>query len=198
MSTRLSLFVLILLCATTLSAHAHKVNIFAYVEGDFIHTQSGFSKSRRVQGGTVSVIDAASKDVLLTGTTDKNGDLSFAIPQRARDERLDLLLVLDATQGHRAEWLVRYSEFGNEEPVSAPPVETPASTDGVKSVESDRNLEIVIERVVKKAVVEETASLRKMIAQLRDDEPGLREVVAGFGYLMGVVGIVAYMRSRQK
>lgn len=189
---------LLFLCLFFLSApaHAHKVNIFAYVEGDTVHTESGFSKSRRVQGGSVHVLDAKTGAELLSGVTDDNGSFSFPIPKEARDGKMDLRVVLDASQGHRAEWLVAYSEYGDDEPVA---VESDEQEQVLPSpVEKGENFEIVVRRAVKKVVVEEIAPLKKMIAEMHNQDPGIREVAAGLGYLMGIAGLIAYLRSRKQ
>ena len=75
--TAVSLVILILLSAGT--ALAHKVNIFAYVEGGKIYTESYFPDGRPVEGGTVVVFDSKEKK-LLKGKTDKEGFFSFPIP----------------------------------------------------------------------------------------------------------------------
>ena len=46
----------LLLCA---GANAHRVNIFAWIEGDQVVTESKFSSGSRVQKGAVTVKNAA-------------------------------------------------------------------------------------------------------------------------------------------
>ena len=59
-------------------ALAHKVTIFAWVEGDHIHTQSKFSDGKRIRGGDVGVFDPKGAQ-LLKGVTDKNLCPDFSI-----------------------------------------------------------------------------------------------------------------------
>ena len=99
------------LCLVAVSS-AHKVNIFAYVDGNSIVTDSGYSRAKRVSKGVVEVHDAASGELLLSGNTDEDGKFSFVVPDRARAEKMDLLLVLKAGEGHQAEWTVKFDEFG--------------------------------------------------------------------------------------
>jgi len=72
------LFVFLLLWAAidTPAALAHKVNVFAWIEGDTVHTESKFSGGRRAKGATVEVYDAADL-LLLSGKTDDRGCFSF-------------------------------------------------------------------------------------------------------------------------
>ena len=77
-----SLFLLI----TASVVSAHKVNIFAYVEGDTVYTESYFPDGTKVKGGTVEVYDRQGNK-LLEGKTDENGQVNFK-PSRKEDLKL--------------------------------------------------------------------------------------------------------------
>lgn len=91
--------------ATRGSVQAHKVNIFAYVEDDTVFTESYFNDGKKCIHSTVTVLDKQGTK-LLEGKTDKDGLFSFPIPQYT-----DLRIVLTASMGHRAEYMLRKSEF---------------------------------------------------------------------------------------
>ncbi len=55
---------------------AHKVMIFAWVQGDKIFTESKFSGGKLVKGGDVIVYDLEGNQ-LLEGQTDDKGEFSF-------------------------------------------------------------------------------------------------------------------------
>ncbi len=48
-------------------------------------------------------------------------------------------------------------------------------------------------------ITRETGQLKREIAALRDDlsKPGLKEIVAGIGYIVGLTGIALYLQSRR-
>ena len=94
-------------------ALAHKVTIFAWVEGDTVHTQSKFSGGRRAQNSTVVVYDMDGNQ-LLEGKTDENGEFSFKIPKKT-----GLKVVLKASMGHMAEWTIPAEEITEAADVSA-------------------------------------------------------------------------------
>ena len=48
-------------------AFTHKVNIFAYVEGDTVYTESYFSDGKKVEGGVVEVYDSEGNKLGLYG-----------------------------------------------------------------------------------------------------------------------------------
>lgn len=88
-----------------MAADAHKVNIFAYVEGGTVYTESYFPDGRAVEKGTVLVYD--SKQVLLLqGTTDTEGLFSFPAP--APD---DLTIVIEAGMGHKNQFVLKKADL---------------------------------------------------------------------------------------
>ncbi|MEW5945263.1 MAG: hypothetical protein AB1742_03605 [bacterium] len=84
---------------------AHKVNIFAWVEGDVVRTESYFSGGAKCRNSKVSVLDPAGT-VLAAGTTDDEGGFSFKPTVKT-----DLRIVLDAGMGHRGEFLLPAGEL---------------------------------------------------------------------------------------
>jgi nickel transport protein len=84
---------------------AHRVNLFAWVEGNTVFVECKWPDGKRVTEGTIRVLDAAGAE-LLTGKTDEQGNFSFKIPKQE-----DLKIVLEAGMGHRAEWTVRKEDL---------------------------------------------------------------------------------------
>ena len=87
------------------SGDAHRVNLFAWIEGDTAHVESKFSGGKKVKAGKIIVSDPQGTE-LIAGTVDENGKFSFKVPQRT-----DLKIVLIAGTGHRAEWTIAASEI---------------------------------------------------------------------------------------
>lgn len=87
------------------SVDAHRVNLFAWVEGDMVYVESKFSSAKPVKAGKIIVSDSGGT-ALLSGTTDENGKFSFKIPRK-----MELKIVLEAGTGHRAEWTIAASEI---------------------------------------------------------------------------------------
>jgi len=79
-------------------AWGHKVNIYAYQDGNMIYTESYFPDGKRIIGGVVEVYDLEGKK-LLDGKTDREGAFNFQL-----QEKKDIKIVLEASLGHRAEY----------------------------------------------------------------------------------------------
>lgn len=104
------LFALMALSSVSI-ASAHRVTVFAWVEGGTVHTTSQFSRERKVHDGLIEVYDAATGERLLTGKTDGKGEFSFPVPEAARARGSDLRVALKAGEGHAGEWIVPASEY---------------------------------------------------------------------------------------
>jgi nickel transport protein len=205
---KMAVAVLIFTCvafSVTHSAFAHRVSVFAWVDGDTIYLESKFAGGRPVKSGKVVVTDPKGVE-LLTGTTNDAGEYSFKIP-----ERTDLKIVLIAGQGHQAEWTVHKSEMedkpyteaseaGAEKTAAAGQknaainnlaVEEPPSTGiWVRPDELEGVIGSVLDRKLK--------PITRMLADLEQGGPSIKDIFAGIGYIFGLVGVAAYVQSRKK
>jgi len=183
----------------SLPALAHKVTVFAWVEGDQVHTQSKFSGGKKAVGATIRVFDAAGQP-LLEGKTDQNGRFQFSKP-----EVQAINVVLDASSGHRAEWFLPLTSTSKA--ASAPrdarraPLEKkhqplsasqglPAPASGISEAE--------IRAIVDEALDRKLAPLFQLLVDSRETGPRLTDVISGIGYIMGLVGVGLYVANRKK
>jgi nickel transport protein len=196
------------LCAflmTVDAASAHRVNVFAWVEADTVYVESKFPSGKKVKAGKVLVMDSQGNE-LLSGLTNDEGEFAFKVPKRT-----DLRIVLIAGQGHQAEWTIRASEMADltsktapgtgdkkaipserTQSVSKPSAET--STTAPQFTDKSKELEAVIETVLDRKL----KPITRMLADLRQEGPTVRDIFAGIGYILGLVGIAAYVQSRKK
>jgi len=188
------------------SAFAHKVTIFAWVEGDTVYTESKFSGGRKAKNAPVEVYDARGNK-LLEGKTDNNGEFFFKAPRKT-----ELKIVLLAGMGHKAEWTIPIEEFeGNNfeytektvprEPTttkpgkikkSVPVFREDASTSPCLASED-------IQDAVEKALDKKLKPVIKKLNKLSHDHgPAASDIIGGIGYIIGLVGIGAYFNYRRK
>lgn len=191
--TRLILAVCVTMAAMLCMAaasEAHKVNIFAYVDGNSVYTDSGYSRSKRVHDGVIEVYDAASGTMLLSGKTDENGKYDFGIPGVAREGQMDLRILLKAGQGHQAEWIVKYDEYGAAKGPFAATEPDHTHVAVAKSSQEQADVEAIVRR--------ELAPVKQMLAEMHQSGPSMTEIIGGIGWIIGLFGVAAYMKSRQK
>jgi len=189
---------------------AHRVNVFAWVEGKTIYTTAKFSGGKVARESRVEVYDSQKK-LILQGQTDKQGAFSFPVPKTD-----NLEIVVEAGTGHRGSWQVKKSELtsatATESPnpddsapttsILKPAAETVTAT-AVATVNPDpqissAELEKIVEKVVNRSLTEKLHPLMQMLAEIRNPDPGLKDILGGLGYIFGLVGIVAYIKSRKQ
>jgi len=203
----LSIFLMILLIIFFSSpALAHKVMIFAWVEGDTVHTQSKFSGGKKAKGALVTVFDTEGNR-LLEGKTDENGEFSFKVPIKS-----GLKVVLNASMGHKAEWLIPAEEITtvsvlkNNFP-SSDLKTSPETISGLTDVNTAGKLLVStssgltkqeIKDLIDESLDRKLAPVINMLANLQDRGPGITEIIGGIGYIFGLAGIALYFLSRRK
>ena len=207
--TRYLIAIILCLCLLTLAtpALAHRVLVFAFAEGDIIHTESKFVGSGGVQKGQVLVQDKKTGQTLLTGTTDDQGKFSFKIPPEAKDGKLDLLIITEAAMGHKGEWLLKADSYltgGKSTTVAAAPV-VPAPTSsapstslvaaGAKAASVDQQ---ALEAALDKSLERHLAPLKEMLTDLTIHRTSLTDVIGGIGYIAGIFGLWAFFMSKKQ
>ncbi len=193
-------FLILLICAFTTPALAHRVLIFAYSEGDMIHTESKFIPNDFVRQGKILVLDHKTGKQLLTGITDDHGKFSFKIPSEAIAQKLDLDIVVEAAMGHRGVWLLKAENYlpgvtPGKTAAPAPASPTAPVASATKAVNLDQQ---AIEAAVNKALDQQLAPIKEMLTELTIHRPTISDILGGIGYILGLFGLAAYFLSKRK
>lgn len=196
------LFLFLSLFLIASPAWAHRVNIFALVEGNEILVECGFNRSQKVKGGQIEVFNAASGERLLSGTTDAQGQFRFPIPPQALKAGQDLRIHINAGEGHQNDWTVAAAEFMAAPKTSAPspqPVVSsvlssaapaPAVSGGNWATPAD------VERIVNTALDARLTPIKRILAEQVEAGPDLEDIIGGIGWIFGIVGVAAYFKRR--
>ena len=184
-----ALLLLLIMCGAT-NALSHRVYLYAWVEGNTVYTESYFGSKKKVQGGLIEVYDLSGKK-LLEGRTNAQGEFSFKVPQMT-----DLRIEVEASMGHKAEYLLKVEELpGVSESEAEPDKIEESKKASVSTVSVDAaQIRTIVERALDsrlKPIIWELVQIRK------EKGPGLSEIVAGIGYIFGLMGVVMYFRSRK-
>lgn len=178
-------------------ARAHKVNVFAWVEGDAVFIESKFSGGKRVKGGMITVSDLQGNQ-LLSGKTNNRGEFSFKIPKKTT-----LKIVLVAGMGHRGEWTIPVEEIEMvsvieiRESVQQETAENePKSI--MRSIPAPKPCSDEIQLAVEKALDKKLKPIMKLLAESREQGPTFHDIFGGIGYIFGLVGLATYIHYRRK
>ena len=179
-------------------ALAHKVLLSAYVEGDSVFVEGGFSDGTPCKNAGIEVFDPSGKK-LLEGKTNEDGEFSFKPPQKT-----DLKLVLNAGMGHRGEYTVPADELQDmtgaqvtrTEAMPAPTAETrkpQGASEAVARIDP-KEIESIVDRVIQKRL----RPLTQLVAKSqRKTGFSPTEIFGGIGYILGLMGIAMYFRYRK-
>lgn len=197
-----SLISLILFTLSAMPAFAHRVNIFAYVEGDTIYTESYFSKKRKVHKGRLEIFSTKTGKEILKATTDEKGDFNFPIPEIIKKDRSGLLINLYASEGHRAVWTLNADEIfpDTTETKSPTPATNISPEKKISSTAPIKTTSTEIEELTRqvKKLIDKVDTLKRLIINQQEKGPGVNEIFSGIGYILGLFGITAFFLSRKK
>jgi len=175
------------------SAYAHKVNMFAFAEGDRIFVEGYFSDGHRAEFSNIGVYDHNNK-LLLHGKTDKEGNFAFKIP--AQD---DLRITLNAGMGHRTEYVISKAELAGL-PAAAPVAskDAPADERGqqgtavIPAATGATVSPVMIRSAVGKAIM----PLMRSISELKE-RSSFSDLIGGIGFIVGILGVFFYVKAKK-
>ena len=198
---------------TAVSAQAHRVNIFAWTEGNEVVAECGFNGGNKVKQGQVVIFDAATGAKLAEGRTDDLGVYRF--PISAEGNAHGVRIVIKAGEGHQNEWTVDAAELATIQPgtaaTSAPavsPAVAPAAASTLQPqaapkadkspAQQTANISAAeMQNIVNTALDAKLGPIRKELAEMRVARPGFSEIFGGIGWLVGLAGIALYFKGRR-
>jgi len=186
--------VMVLLSGITATAYAHKVNVFAYVEGDQIYIQGYFSDGHMAKNSEVTIYGDNGQE-LTKGQTNEEGEITFPVQGKQA-----LRIVLNAGQGHQASYEIPVEEITGmpAAPASNPPPSPAGQSSPVVEITDSGNGDStqVSEAMVRKAVAQGVLPLAREISELKERR-GFSDIVGGIGFIAGLLGAFAYVKARQ-
>lgn len=182
-------FLALLLLIPASVVFAHKVNIFAYQEGDIVYTESYFSDGTKVKDGIVEVYDSQGTK-LLEGKTDENGEFDFKLLKKD-----DLKIVLLASLGHKNSYTLSVDELPDiivtEKPQQPEFKELKAKEVALVDLEQ-------IKRIIDTSLDEKLKPIMRELAKAQQKGVSFTEVIGGIGYIFGLMGIILYFVSKKR
>jgi len=169
---------------------AHKVNVFAWVEGDMVFVEGYYPGGKKAQNSLVEVYNSTGAK-LLEGRKSQKGEFSFKIP--AREE---LRIVLTSGMGHKNDFTITAGDLGGSDPSSE---ESVSKTREKVAAPSSTTVDMgQLEVMIDQALDRKLEPVIKLIRNTRKDGPGLTEIIGGIGYILGLFGLVMYFKSRKE
>lgn len=188
---------------------AHKLFVFAYVEGDSVIVDGYFSGGVKAQDSKVSVIDSEGKK-LIEGKTNSKGVYSFKLKDLPPYQG-GLKISIEAEMGHKGEYSLSASDLGRSQEKAAPPgvqsVPVNSTENSVKTVQSapqfvdQEALIAAMGSLLDKKLaplVRTQGSLEKLLLEEKFSGPKMSDIIGGIGWILGLCGIAAFFLSYRR
>jgi nickel transport protein len=198
-----------LLLLSSTSGWAHKVNVFAYVEGDAVVVEGYFSGNVKAQNSVVEVLDSDGKKIL-EGKTDEKGIWRFKLADLP-PIKADIKIVLEGGMGHKADFSLSQADLHVYTQETAAPQpktqETTTTAPVLVAVQPSGQVQdsALMKKIVEDAVEEKIQPLVKMLGtqqkilmEQKDKGPTLTEIVGGIGWILGIAGVAGYFMGRKR
>lgn len=194
MNLYMRLIFLAFILGAGLPVQAHKVNMFAYAEGDEVYVEGYFSDGKKPKQCEVIVYDKSDKPVF-KGMTNEDGQISFTNPVKGA-----IRITLNAGEGHMAEYRLSAAETsvdegasnsaaGSSEAVTSVATETAVST-GMQLENAD------IQKMIRHSVGQSLRPVMRALDELKARR-NMSDIIGGVGIIMGIGGLLLYMKARK-
>ncbi len=197
MKIRFVLFSLLLALVLASPAAAHKLKVFAAVEGNQIAGYGFFIGGGRAQD-TPWVAKTENGTVVGEGRTGPEGDFRFTVPEPLTS---DITVSLNTEEGHIASKTIAAARFGTEADTAAGQAQVAVTTTGQNDPASAAAPPQVTEKqiagLVETAVQRQVEPLLERIEQM-DDRLRITDILSGIFLIIGLAGIGLWARGLKK
>ncbi|HEY0213308.1 MAG TPA: cobalamin biosynthesis protein CbiL [Paenirhodobacter sp.] len=174
-------------------ALAHKLRLFATVEGDAVTGYAFFVGGGRAQGADWWATDAEGARIA-QGQTDAQGRYRFIPPPPITD---DLTVHIDTHEGHMVQARIAPERFdAGPTQVPAPPVGASLAPGGAVTAVPHADPD-ALAIVVRQAVQHEVEPLLERIEQM-DARMRLTDIMSGLFLIIGLAGAALYIHGRKR
>lgn len=187
------ILLLLLLAASATPAEAHKLKVFATVEGGSVRGYAFFVGGGRARGTAWVAKDGAGQPVA-AGTTDGEGRFDFAVPPSVES---GIEVTVDTHEGHVASATLPASRFG---PVAGASSAAPgiAATTRQPSAAADLQppdgqVAVLVEAAVQRQIEPLMERIEEMDSRLRTSD-----IVSGVFLILGLAGMGLWATGRRK
>ncbi len=188
---------------------AHKVNVFAFVQGNSLVVEGYFSGKSRARDCLVKVFDS-SGTMILECKTDSQGTCVFDLGNISPDIK-SVKVSLEAEMGHKAEYTVELKDQGSNLSKAASnesKMEDPAPTTGNDNKDQARDIPLNPDALIQTFNAMMDKKLDPLYKMLGNQEkllleqsmagPKMTEIIGGIGWIVGIAGIAAFFMSKKR
>ncbi|MBP3730382.1 MAG: hypothetical protein J6I40_02790 [Mailhella sp.] len=188
---------------------AHRVNIFAFVDGEAVQIECSFSKSQRVRHGRLIMTDAQDGTVLEEAITDEQGRYRYHPDQAFLMTGHGLKISLNAGEGHQSSWMMTPDELqvlavsGGQKKLASQPnlLVSQAKSSQPAAAGQHGKEDLTMEQKIENMLKNELAPMRQMLVQIyasqQEHGPDIKDIIGGIGWIIGLFGMAAFFKNNK-
>ncbi len=177
---------LLVALALASAAAAHKLKVFATVEGETVRGYAFFIGGGRPDGSPWTAKNAAG-EVVASGTTDTEGRFAFALPAAATSE---LTVTVDTQEAHVASTTLAASRLAGAPATAPPTAATAIARSAADAAPDEARLAALVTVALQKEIEPLMERLEAMDARLR-----FTDMLSGVFLIIGLAGIALWARK---
>ena len=179
-------------------AAAHRLNVFASVEGSEVVVEAFFS-DKGAKGAVIEVYDDTGS-LIADGTTDDDGLFRFPVP----DVEGGLRVVASTGEGHRGEYVMSAEDLGGAAASGGEASDGSADAAGGEGAPAgarstgDPNLDQIVKRLVR--IEADVRNVQRQVSLLRRPgaRPSFERVMTGLAFIIGITGAALFVAALHK
>jgi nickel transport protein len=195
------LLLLLILILLPISAEAHKIRVFAYAEGDTIKGETSFNGGKPAKNIEILVTNSTSEETILTTRTNDQGEFTFTLSEAVKKAQNDILIIANAGEGHRNTWLLQAADYLPDVVTKTPmqqPQEKVQKTNKQPGNVTTGIDEKSLKKIVDQSVAEQLGPIKRMLIENNEKKVSLQDIIGGIGYIIGLAGLAAIMKSQKE
>ena len=182
------ILVFVALLALSLPAEAHKLKVFAAVDGLSVHGYAFFIGGGRPEGSAWTARNAAGATIA-SGTTDAEGRFAFQLPASPAGA---VTVTVDTYEAHIASATLSARTLGAADAGTSPPAQ-PVATQPSAGATDDARLAALVAAAVERG----TEPLQERI-EMMDSRLRFADILSGVFLIIGLVGIGLWARGKRR
>lgn len=163
-------------------AMAHKMKVFAAVEGDEIVGYAYFSPGGRMQKGQITATTPDNRP-LAALALDGEGNFRFPITELS-----DIVITVSGGDGHQAQTLIRAENLPGGSPSPAPSPNRSETAPNTPMITNAANDGDALARIIERAVERQVRPLREQLDAYQE-KIWMHDILGGLGIIAGIAGL---------
>ncbi len=195
----ISILTIVAMCLLNTPSSAHRVIVFSSFNGQKIVVEGYLPGGTKVNGAKVEVRDESGK-IVVQGKTDSNGVFSF-VPKKSGE----YFITLNAGLGHLAKTSIDIKNASAHTSAQQISQKKGPESRSHLAVFTDKRKAVPLkglkpEEQLRQIIRDSVSPLEQEIIALRkaQEKVRIRDIIGGIGYILGLFGIVALIKSRRQ